>query len=79
MRELDIHYNLWMKCQEVNAINLKQIALRDEQINKLLKINDNNQMQIELLNLQLKTKKKGGWLVPALAGMVGGLVIGAFL
>lgn len=46
---------------------------------KLLQINRNNEKIIDNLKLQLKSGNSGKWFVPALVGLVAGLVLGVIL
>src|SRR5688572_52251 len=70
LKELDLHYEMLQRCEEIQDLYFEQVQKCDDQILKLEAINSNNNEQIDLLREQLKKKKGGGWLVPVLVGVV---------
>lgn len=76
LKELELTNNLLESCKQINALLTKQLTYKDEQLLLMQQAQDVSTEQIDLLNTQLKQSKKGGWLVPALIGFSGGLVLG---
>ena len=79
LKELNLVYGLLDKSDKIIQNRTLELSMCGDENDKLLQINSNNEKIIDNLKLQLKSGDGGKWFVPALIGLLSGLVLGVVL
>lgn len=79
LQELELTTQLLNQCNSLNTILNQELSNKELEIILLQSINSKSEEQINLLKKQVKNTKRSSWIVPVLAGLSGGLILGITL
>lgn len=74
LQQVKIQSDIIVNYEKIVKDNARQLSLCDDETNKLQEVIFNNEKQIDNLNLQLKSAKKGGWEIPLSIGFLLGVI-----